>query len=185
MMKILIFAVVQAMIKQKTVSCAGTEIEIRKTITFTEAYHVCDKAHHDDTAGSSGTVDVKGNCRLNLTGLVGTNKLSVFGASKSSSCDDSAKFSINSQPYCANASVAFTLIDISGDEVVIRAEKVQPFKIQYYHGRLLLILVWMAAWLVHFCPVKLAFPQLVDLTIVHFSSCAAGHMTTSLSISYN
>ena len=145
MMKILIFAVVQAMISQKTVSCTGS-------------YHVCDKAHHDDTAGSSGTVDVKGNCRLNLTGLVGTNKLSVFGASKSSSCDDSAKFMINSQPYCANASVAFTLIDISGDEVVIRAEKVQPFKIQYYHGRLLLILVWLAARLVHFCPVKLVFP---------------------------
>ena len=45
MMKILIFAVVQAMIKQKVVSCTGTEIEIRKTLTFTEAYHVCDKKH--------------------------------------------------------------------------------------------------------------------------------------------
>ena len=122
MMKILIFAVVQAMISQKTVSCTGS-------------YHVCDKAHHDDTAGSSGTVDVKGNCRLNLTGLVGTNKLSVFGASKSSSCDDSAKFMINREPYCANESL-ITLININGSEVVIAAEEVQSFEIQYYHGKL-------------------------------------------------
>ena len=135
MMKILIFAVVQALIKQKTVSCTGTVIEIHKTITFTEAYHVCDKTHHDATAGSSGTVDVKGNCRLNLTGLVGTNKLSVFGASKSSSCDDSAKFMINREPYCANESLN-TLININGSEVVITAEEVQPFEIQYYHGKL-------------------------------------------------
>ena len=118
MMKILIFAVVQAMIEQQTVSCTGS-------------YHVCYKTHHDATAGSSGTVDVKGNCRLNLTGLVGANKLSVFGASKSSLCDDSAKFSINSQLYCAYASAAFTLIDISRNELVISAEKVQPFEIQY------------------------------------------------------
>ena len=143
MMKILII-VIFAMVRQQTVSCTGT-------------YHTCNKTDAE-SAGVSGTVYVKGDCSLSLTGLVGTSRLSVFGASKSSSCDESAEFSINSQPYCANASVAVTLIDISGDEVVIRAEKVQPFEIQYYHGRLPFILVWLAAWLVYFCPVKLIFP---------------------------
>ena len=122
MMKILIVAVVQAMISQKTVSCTGS-------------YHVCDKAHHDDTAGLSGTVDVKGNCRLSLTGLVGTKRLSIFGAGMSPLCDESAKFTIDRESYCVNSSLN-TLININGSEVVITAEEVQPFKIQYYHGKL-------------------------------------------------
>ena len=118
MVKLLIIAIF-AMVRQQTVSCTGT-------------YHTCDKTHAE-SAGVSGTVDVKGNCRLNLT--VGTNKLSIFGAGTLSSCDDSAKFMINSKPYCANASLN-TLINISGNEVVITAEEEQLFEIQYYRGKL-------------------------------------------------
>ena len=98
-------------------------------------YHVCNSTK-SERAGGYGMVDVVGTCQLTLTSIKGT--ISILGAWESMSCSAEHEFSINNNLYCANATAhtTGTVMEISGDQIVVKAEGVQRFRIEFYHGKL-------------------------------------------------
>ena len=100
-----------------------------------ETHHVCNSTK-SERAGGYGMVDVVGTCQLTLTNIEGT--ISILGAWESVSCSAERAFSINGNGYCANATAHLTgtVMEISGDQIVIKAKGVQRFKIEFYHGKL-------------------------------------------------
>ena len=101
--------------------------------------HVCDKVTNE-SAGLSGAVEIKGKCRLTLTNITG--RISVLGILNNSSCDSILSLTLNNAPYCVDANATDTIIDINDNQLVItaEAEDVIPSVLEYYHGKLWLLL---------------------------------------------
>ena len=92
--------------------------------------HVCNGSQ-TESAGTSGSVELKGNCELTLTNISG--KINIAGISNRS-CDGKMSIDVNDHQYCADEMITDTLIDLTDSELVIKAMKTVPFQIFYYRG---------------------------------------------------
>ena len=101
--------------------------------------HVCDNVK-TESAGLSGTVKIKGKCSLTLTNITG--RMSILGVLNDSSCHGIMRLTLNNGSYCVDANATDTIIDIDDNQLVIiaEAEDVIPSVLEYYHGKLWLLL---------------------------------------------
>ena len=93
--------------------------------------HFCDSSQREK-AGTSGSLELKGNCELTLQNLSG--KINFAGISIDAQCTEKQQISVNSRSYCVDEE-ADIVIDAT-DEVTIEAKQAIPFLINYYHGEL-------------------------------------------------
>ena len=100
-------------------------------VSSQEKHHICDRTT-TEAAGLSGIVKITGNCRLNLTGVSG--RISLLGVRK---CDAASELTINSVSYChdEDSTDSYIDVDVTEDQVVITAGKVDLFNMEYYHGK--------------------------------------------------
>ena len=83
-------------------------------------------------AGSSGTVYIEAGCHLTLTGITG--QVNVQGI-RDSPCGGDVQLSIGGADYCVNTTSVSTIIDVKGNELVIKAETGENIVIKYYLGK--------------------------------------------------
>ena len=115
---------------------------IQVTFTILYLFRLCISSlgrHHfcnyvgNESAGSSGTVNIEGECELTLTNITG--RISIIGVDKLS-CDSRRQLTLNDGAYCVNVNAMDTVIDVNDTKLVIAAKAgVKPSTIEYYHGR--------------------------------------------------
>ena len=103
-------------------------ISLLSSVSSQEKYHICDGTKQ--AAGLSGTVKVTGNCQLNLTGITG--RISFLSIRP---CEEAPQLQISGVSYCHDESSTDSYIDVSGDEIALTAGEVDPFIMEYYHGK--------------------------------------------------
>ena len=102
------------------------------TASCQTSVHTCDRTQ-TESAGASGSIEFRGNCRLTLSSVQG--KINIGGVSKQALCKGKPQLVINSDNYCADNSVADVIIDVGdSSELTITAPEQVPFPIHYYHG---------------------------------------------------
>ena len=99
------------------------------SVSSQERHHVCE-GKKMEAAGLSGTVRVTGNCQLNLTGITG--RISILRVSP---CEEDPQLTINDALYCHEADSTDSYIDVTEDKIVMIAGEVEPFDLEYYHGK--------------------------------------------------
>ena len=92
--------------------------------------HVCNGSQ-TESAGTSGSVELKGNCELTLTNI--SSKINIAGISNTS-CDGKMSIDVNDHQYCADEMITNTLIDLTDKPLVIKAVQAVPFQLFYYRG---------------------------------------------------
>ena len=115
---------------------------IQVTFTILYLFRLCISSlgrHHfcnyvgNESAGSSGTVNIEGECELTLTNITG--RISILGVDNSS-CDSRQQLTLNDGAYCVNVNAMDTVIDVNDTQLVIAAKAgVKPSTIEYYHGK--------------------------------------------------
>ena len=97
------------------------------------AVHNC-KNSKTEPAGLSGTAIIEAGCHLKLTNITG--KINVQGI-RDSACEGDQQLSVNDVKYCVDANAVATVINVSGNELEVKAEQQsQSLVIQYFHGKL-------------------------------------------------
>ena len=96
------------------------------------AVHNCGSTK-TEPAGSHGTVKIKPDCHLTLTNIRVTGKVNIQGIS-ASTCLGHTRLSIDNTSYCADKSSLKTIINVEGNDVVIKADRGEDIVIKYYHG---------------------------------------------------
>ena len=104
-------------------------ISLLSSVSSQEKYHICDGTT-TEAAGLSGTVKVTGNCQLNLTGITG--RISILRVRP---CLEAPQLTINDALYCHEADSTDSYINVTEDKIVIIAGEVEPFDMEYYHGK--------------------------------------------------
>ena len=104
-------------------------ISLLSSVSSQTEYHLCEGTT-TQAAGLSGTVKVTGNCQLNLTGITG--RISFLSVRP---CEEAPQLQISGVSYCHDASSTDSYIDVSGDEIALTAGEVDPFIMEYYHGK--------------------------------------------------
>ena len=110
--------------------------------------HVCNGSQ-TESAGTSGSVELKGNCELTLTNI--SSKINIAGISNTS-CDGKMSIDVNDHQYCADEMITNTLIDLTDKPLVIKAVQAVPFQLFYYRGENNIVtFYWMMIYLLHLC----------------------------------
>ena len=95
------------------------------------AVHNCTNTK-TEPAGSSGTAYIEAGCHLTFTGITGqVNVQGIHG----SPCGGDVQLSIGGADFCVNTTSVSTIIDVKGNELVIKAETGENIVIKYYHGK--------------------------------------------------
>ena len=100
------------------------------SVSTLRSEHFCD-GRRTEPAGTSGSVELGGNCELTLTNI--SSKINIAGIS-SISCNGKMSIIVNDHQYCADEMITDTLIDLTNSQLVIKAMQEVPFKIFYYQG---------------------------------------------------
>ena len=117
--------------------------------------HVCNKTQ-TESAGTSGSIALRGNCELTLKLLLNCSAIGEDGcpsfANTSSTVniagisdakcttDEGLEVMFNGQQYCADGSDTGTLVELTANKtLVITAMHEVPSKIFFYHGEKILI----------------------------------------------
>ena len=100
------------------------------SVSTLRSEHICNGSQ-TESAGSSGSVELRGNCELTLTNI--SSKINIAGISNTS-CDEKMSIIVNDHQYCADERIRDTLIDLSESPFVIKATQAVPFQIFYYRS---------------------------------------------------
>ena len=102
------------------------------TASCQTSVRTCDRTQ-TESAGASGSIEFRGNCRLTLRSVQG--KINIGGVSKQVPCNGKPQIFINSEYYCADNSVAGVIIEVGdSSELTLNAPEQVPYPIHYYHG---------------------------------------------------
>ena len=102
------------------------------SVSSIRSYHVCHGTKAEQ-AGTSGSIELREKCSLNLTNIGG--KINIAGIRNDSSCIGNKGISANAQQYCVDESVKTTIIEISNEShLIITSRNAVPFEIFYYRG---------------------------------------------------